>query len=218
VASSSIDRFNEWLQEQKESIPIKLYFAWMIAKHRFNLIFASNKLMALQFRVWIEHNLPADSPLRKWIMELPDQALQELTKSAANYCANLNIQLTWLLGKELEVAPAIKESIKLILLEFLEGCFKAVHHKEEINIFSVYCLLTAPDKYGQRIDLRRSVFKQVSALGLCEPIPAYDLIMSSELERQSIAATALREAASKDWDAFSKALSKVLATNEQPST
>jgi hypothetical protein len=93
-----------------------------------------------------------------------------------------------------------------------------VKQKEDIALFSVYQQLISPDQYKRRIDLRRSVFKKVTELGLADPIPPHELIMSSELQRQALAASALRNAASKDWPSFAQALSNVLAANEQPAT
>jgi len=42
-------------------------------------------------------------------------------------------------------------------------------------------------------------------------VPAYELIMASERQRQVLAAKAIREAATKDWDTFAKLLAELLA-------
>jgi hypothetical protein len=213
---SSSDQFREWLRTLSQTIGLNLYFTWFRLKLSFAKIFGQKKSRALQFRAWIDGSFTTAPELKTWVMELPDPALQALTEGAVRYCANLNIELTWLFGRDLEVAPAVSETVKMILSEYLEGCLKAVHHKEAIALFAVYYQLTSPALYGRQIDLRRSVFKKVTALGLVEPVPAHELIMSSELQRQALAASALRDAASKDWDSFAQALSNVLAANEQP--
>ncbi len=85
-------------------------------------------------------------------------------------------------------------------------------------MFSLYEQLVNPNLLRKRIDLRRSLFKKVISLGLVEPIPAYDLILSSELQRQEIAAAALRDAAREDWAQFAGALSSLLLTAEEQQT
>lgn len=213
---SSPEQVREWLRTLPQSIGINLYFTWFRFKLAFTKLFGQKKSRALQFRAWVDGKLAGSADLHDWVMGLPDPALLALTDGAVRYCANLNIDLAWLFGRDIDVAPAVRETVRMIISEYLEGCFKAVHHKEAIALFAVYHQLTTPDQYGRQIDLRRSVFKTVTSLGLAEPIPAHELIMSSELQRQALAASALRDAASKDWDAFAQALSNVLAANEQP--
>lgn len=213
---SSPEQFREWVRALPQSIGINLYFTWFRLKLAFTKLFGQKKSRALQFRAWVDGKMASLPELHAWVMGLPDPALIALTDGAVRYCANLNINLTWLFGRDIDVAPAVGETVRTIILEYLEGCFKAVHHKEAISLFAIYHQLTSPDQYGRQVDLRRSVFKAVTALGLAEPIPAHELIMSSELQRQALAASALRDAASKDWDSFAQALSNVLAANEQP--
>lgn len=215
---SSPEKVSQWLRSLPQTIGLNLYFTWFKIRLRFTSMVDRKKARALQFRAWVDRELANSRDLHAWILELPDSALHALTDGAERYCANLNIQLTWLFGPDLDVAPNVRETVKLILSEYLAGCFKAVNYREAINLYSVYHQLTAPDQYKRWIDLRRSVFKKITALGLTEPVPAHDLIMSSELQRQELAAAALRDAASRDWDAFAQALSNVLAANEQPAT
>ena len=213
---SSPEQFKEWLQTVPQSIGIHLYFVWFRLKTGFTKLFGQKRSKALQFRAWVDSKLAQSAELHAWLIELPDPALLALTDGAVRYCASLNVDLSWVFSRDIDVAPAVSETVTLIISEYLEGCFKAVRHKDSLALFSVYHQLTSPDQYGRQIDLRRSVFKQVTALGLAEPIPAHELIMSSELQRQSLAAAALRDAASKDWDSFAQALSNVLAADEQP--
>lgn len=217
-AATSPERVREWLRSVCQAIGLNLYFGWLKMKFRFASIFEHKKARALKFRAWADRELSNNPDLHAWILELPDSALHALTDGAQQYCANLNIELSWLFGRDLDVAPDVRETVKLILAEYLAGCFREVNHKEAINLYSVYHKLTTPDQYKRWIDLRRAVFKQITALGLTQPVPAHDLIMSSELQRQELAAAALRDAASRDWNAFAQALSNVLAANEQLAT
>jgi hypothetical protein len=174
-------------------------------------------LRASKFREWVERELTDFPEIHSWIINMPDPPLKALSNSTSNYCTSLNIDIYWLFGCDLDVAPGVRESVKKIVSEYLSGCLNAVNHKEAIMLFSIYHQLISPKQLRHKIDLRRSVFKKITALGLSEPIPPHELIMSSEMQRQELAASALRAAASKDWEAFSEALSNVLAENGQAS-
>jgi hypothetical protein len=201
-----------------QDIGLNLYFAWFNLKLKFDALFGQQKFRALKFRAWIENELIHQENLQTWLLSLSDSAFQAITDSSARHCKDLNISLDWLFGQDLKVAPEVGATIKLIIIEYLDGCFTAVHGQESIALFSLYEQLINPNRLRQKIDLRRTIFKKVISLGLVEPIPAYDLIMSSELQRQKIAAAALRDAAKKDWTQFAQALSSILLTTDDQQT
>ncbi|MEB3318582.1 MAG: hypothetical protein VKO39_10655 [Cyanobacteriota bacterium] len=201
-----------------QDIGLNLYFAWFNLKLKFDALFGQQKFRALKFRAWIENELIHQENLQTWLLSLSDSAFQAITDGAARHCKDLNISIDWLFGQDLKVAPDVGATIKLIIIEYLDGCFTAVHGQESIALFSLYEQLIDPNRLRQKIDLRRTIFKKIISLGLVEPIPAYDLIMSSELQRQKIAAAALRDAAKKDWAQFAQALSSILLTTEDQQT
>jgi hypothetical protein len=210
----SRDAFSEIIQ----STSIRLYFTFIKYKFYFNSVFNKRKITASQFRSWTDRELADHPDLHAWTQSLPLSAFEALTEDASRHCKNLNIKITWLFSADIDVAPGLKQTIKTILVSYLSGCYKAVLDKDSVSNFAVYHRLVDSQKLNRSIDLRRSVFKQITALGLIDPIPVYDLIMSTELERQELAASALRQAASNDWDSFVKALSVVLTQHDQPPT
>jgi hypothetical protein len=212
------DSLEQRLKSIFQDIGLNLYFAWFNVKLKLDALFGKQKFRALKFRAWIENELTQQENLQTWLLTLSDSAFQAITDSSARHCKDLNISLDWLFGKDLRVAPEVGATIKLIIIEYLEGCFTAVNGKESIALFSLYEQLVNPKRLRQKIDLRRTLFKKVISLGLVEPIPAYDLIMSSELQRQEIAAAALRDAAKKDWAQFAGALSSILLPTDEKQT
>ena len=212
------DSVEQRLKSIYQDIGLNLYFAWFNLKLKLDALFGKQKFRALKFRAWVENELIHQETLQTWLLSLSDSAFQAITDSTARHCKDLNISLDWLFGKDLKVAPEVGSTIKMIIIEYLEGCCKAVQGQETIALFSLYEQLINPNRLRQKIDLRRTLFKKVISLGLVEPIPAYDLIMSSELQRQEIAAAALRDAAKKDWAQFAGALSSILLTPDEQQT
>lgn len=215
IFSVNIFKSRDALSGFLQSIGIRLYFTFLKYKFYLTSVFNQKRFTASQFRSWSERELTDHPDLQAWIQSLPLSALEALTEEASHYCTSLNIQLTWLFGGDLAVVPELNDTLKNIVISYLSGCHKAVIEKESVSIFAIYQKLVDPHKLNRSIDLRRSIFKHITALGLIDPIPAYDLIMSSELQRQELAASALRQAASKDWDSFVRALSSVLTQHEQ---
>ena len=214
----SFEKFKELVQSRIQDLAISIYFAWIKLSMKYELLFGGKKRRAQQLRDWVKKELTDKVVLYSWLSQLPDPAFQAVSEGASRYLRDFNISLVWLYSHEMNVAPEIFVTVKSLISEYLNSCFIAVNNRESITLFSVYQGLVDPSRYKQKIDLRRSVFKKVVSLGLVDPVPAYDLIMSSEHQRQEIAAAALRNAATKDWHQFAQALSSVLLQDYQPIT
>jgi hypothetical protein len=126
------------------------------------------------------------------------------------FCADLNIQLSWLVERHIDAAPPLRQATRTIVVDYLEVCWQAIRHQSGISLFSKYHKLVANPADNRYRDARRALFTRLTALGLAEPLPTYELIMASELQRQTLAADAIRAAAAKDWDAFAKTFAEQL--------
>lgn len=217
-AVTSFEKFKELVQSRTQDLAISIYFAWIKLSMKYESLVGGKKRRAQQLRDWVKKELSDKVELYSWLSQLPDPSFQAISEGASRYLRDFNISLVWLYSHEMNVAPEISVTVKSLVSEYLNSCFVAVINKESISLFSIYQDLVNPSRYKQKIDLRRSVFKKIISLGLVEPVPAYDLIMSSEYQRQEIAAAALRNAASKDWNQFAQALSSVLLQDYQPVT
>ncbi len=169
------------------------------------------------FRAWVESDLGGHPDLQAWLLSLSDSGLKALNGRLEKYTADLKIELSWLTEHHIDVAPAVREAAKTVVAAYLDGCRCAFRQRTEIALFSQYHQLVADPADSRHIELRRKLFNRLTALGLIRPLPANELIMASELERQTLAANAIREAAAKDWDTFAKLFIELLAGGaEQP--
>jgi hypothetical protein len=170
---------------------------------------------SVKFRAWAASDLGENPPLQAWLASLPEAGFQALTQRVVKFCADLNIQLSWLVERHVDVAPPLRLATKTIVADYLEVCWQAIRHQGDISLFGKYHKLVANPADARYRDLRRQVFTRLTALGLAEPLPTYELIMASELQRQVLAADAIREAAAKDWDAFAKIFAELLESGEE---
>jgi hypothetical protein len=214
-AATSFQRSKELARSLTNDFALSIYFGWIKLRMTYDSLVGRKKLRAHQLREWAKKELAHKDELHSWLSQLPDSGFEAVSEGVSRHCRDFNISLEWLFSREMNVAPEISGTVKSLVSEYLNSCFIAVNHKEAISLFSVYQDLVDSSRLKQTIELRRSVFKKVISLGLVDPVPAYDLIMSSELERQHIAAAALRNAATKDWNQFAQALSIVLLQNQQ---
>jgi hypothetical protein len=205
----------EQIKQQIVGLPGRLLAgfrtAWKWVKHRATASARKKRALPDGFRAWAATELGDKPDLQAWLLSLPEPGFRALTEGTVRYCADLKIELSWLTERHTDVAPPVREATSVIVTDYLEGCWRAVCHKNAIALFGLYRKLVAEPADSRHIDLRRQTFNRVTALGLAAPVPAYELIMASERQRQSLAAKAIREAAAADWDAFAQAFAELLA-------
>jgi len=210
----------EQIKQQIGDLPGRLLAgvraAWGWIKHRATASARKKRALPDGFRAWVASELGEKPALQAWLLSLPEPGFQALTQGTVRYCADLKIELSWLAERHTDVAPPVRGAVSAIVADYLEGCWRAVCHKQAIALFGLYRQLVAEPVDSRHIDLRRQVFNRVTALGLAATVPAYELIMASERQRQALAAKAIREAAAKDWDAFAQMFAELLAGGGEP--
>lgn len=164
----------------------------------------------LPFRAWVETDLADHPGLQGWLLALPEAGLRPLTQRVAGVCADLNIQLVWLTEQHLDVAPPVRLTVRRVVVDYLELCHHAFQQRRDLALFDQYYKLVANPGDNRYLDLRRKYFNRLTALGLAQPLPPYELVMASELERQTLAANAIRAAAAQDWNACAQVLADLL--------
>jgi len=213
----------EQIKQQILALPRRLWAAcWTAlgrAKQKIGEPFRKQHALPVKFRAWAASDLGGNPALQAWLLSLPEPGFQALTQGTARYCTDLKIELSWLAERHIDVAPPVRQATRAIVTDYLQGCWQAVCHKNDIALFSLYHQLVANPADSRHIDLRRRLFTRLTVLGMAGPVPAYELIMASERQRQTLAAKAIREAAAKDWNAFAKVLAELLAGGgEDPPT
>ena len=170
-----------------------------------------------KFRAWVESSMDENPELRAWLLDLSHEGFAALTQRVVAFCADLNIQLSWLVERHVDVAPALQKAVRTIVVDYLSVCREAMRHQDQIALFREYHKLVANPADSRHRDLRRRLFTRLTSDGLAEELPYYELIMASETQRQALVAKAIRGVADKDWQAFAKIFQEVLEAPEDPS-
>ena len=166
--------------------------------------------LSLEFRAWVDTNLQENPELRTWVLGLSDEGFAALTQRLAAFCADMNIQLEWLTGRHIEVAPAARLAVNAVVVDYLKLCRKALSHQTDVALFASYHKIVVNPSDARYRDARRSLFTRLIAENLAQPLPAYEMIMASETQRQELAVKAIRDAAAKDWTVFARVLGESL--------
>ena len=166
--------------------------------------------LSLEFRAWVDINLQENPELRTWVLGLSDEGFAALTQRLAAFCADMNIQLEWLTGRHIEVAPAARLAVNAVVVDYLKLCRKALSHQTDVALFASYHKIVVNPSDARYRDARRSLVTRLIAENLAQPLPAYEMIMASETQRQELAVKAIRDAAAKDWTVFARVLGESL--------
>jgi len=205
----------EQIKQQLLALPGALWAAFRTAlgRARRAILEPFRKHLALpaKFRAWVADDLGGDPALQAWLLSLPEPAFRALTQGAVRYCADLKIELSWLAERHVDVAPPVRQAAQAIVADYLHGCWRAVRHKNDIILFGLYRQLVARPADSRHADLRRRLFNRLTTLDLAGAVPAHELIMATERQRQALVAKAIREAAAKDWEGLAKILAELLA-------
>ncbi len=161
-----------------------------------------------EFRGWLEQNLGEEPELKAWIEGLSDDGLGALTVRVAGFAADLNIRMEWLLDNSVEISPRLKSTCQSILINYLKVCQQGIAGQSDITIFDTYNKLVTLNADSRFMALRQMVFARLTREGRVESIPAYEMIMASELQRQELASTAIKGYAAHHWDEFVRILAE----------
>jgi len=168
--------------------------------------------VSLEFRAWVDTNLQGNPELRTWVLGLPDEGFAALTQRLAAFCADMNIQLEWLTGRHIDVAPAARLAANTVVVDYLNLCRQTLIHQKDVALFATYHKIVANPSDARHRDIRRRLFTRLIAENLAQPLPAYEMIMASETQRQELAVKSIREAAAKDWTVFTRVMGEALET------
>lgn len=154
------------------------------------------------FRRWIEENLANEPELKTWLTSLSEEGFGALTLRVAGFTTDLNIRMEWMTENAVDISPRLKSTCKSVVVNYLKVCRQGILEQADITVFDTYNKLVTLNADSRFLELRRLVFARLTREGLVEAIPAYEMIMASELQRQEMASVAIKEYASSHWNDF----------------
>ncbi len=83
-------------------------------------------------KVWAEASLGNERQLQTWLLALPSEGLQALGEKIAEFCNEMNVDLTWLTDTETDtgVNPVAKQAAEEMVIDYCKICLKAVQNQQ----------------------------------------------------------------------------------------
>jgi hypothetical protein len=162
------------------------------------------------FAQWAATSLGHEPALQAWIAALPAPALQALVDQVATFCAEMNLNLAWLVEGRLGEEPVLQQAAHEIVVAYCSACWKAVAAQPEVQLFDTYQRLLQDPTNRRHRALSQQLYAQLIEQGLAAAPPPSDLVLASESQRQSYAIEAIQQAAQQNPQAFKATLKAVL--------
>lgn len=170
-------------------------------------------LLIEPFRQWVRTELSHEPELRTWLLELPEFGFELLTSHIAEFCDEMNMDLTWLVERHMDVAAELKEATQAAIIDYCYACKKAVAVQGEAHIFAHYYNLTMNPDDQSGSELQRNLFSELTERGLATTPTPSQLIHASPKETREQAVHSIQEAAAKDWPQFADILRKTVMSD-----
>lgn len=157
------------------------------------VITPSHKKLVPDFKNWIAVNIPKDDPLREWLLSLPEEAIEALTRQLAAFCQDLNLELEWLVNNKLDLET--RQQLEQIVISYCRSCLKAVEIQPQIVTFRNYARFM--DRLGNQKQVTYQLLDTLNQKGLVDAPPP-DLLTGSVNERLAYVRQVIRTAAQRD--------------------
>ncbi len=163
------------------------------------------------FRAWATENV-ADEELKIWLTSLSEEGLKALTEQLANFCADLNLELAWLVEEELEQEPELKQAAQEIVIRYCLACRKAVQIQDELNIFKTFQDIVNNLSRKENQVVSQKLLTELHQQDLV-PTATPELLLASNKQRREYVSQTIRQAANTDRQKFNAILQQVVNHN-----
>lgn len=165
------------------------------------------------FKNWAAKKLGSeDKILKEWLTTMPAPGLKALTHKLADFCAELNLDLRWLVSEQIELDPKLKQTMHEVVVSYCWGCWKAVQVQPEIEIFRTFIAVTEdPAGKGQQ-DISQKLLSELRKHNLA-PEPNPDWFLASEKQRRDYLSQLIWQAAELDRTKFYTIFQEIIMVN-----
>ena len=91
---------------------------------RARMLGGKNKDLPKKFQAWAEKNMTTakEKGMKSWISDLSPDEAKVFTEQVAAYCADMNMDLAWLVDEKLDKDPALEKATKNIVTSYCMAC------------------------------------------------------------------------------------------------
>jgi hypothetical protein len=163
----------------------------------------------LSERRQVRRNPPEDAAaFSEWLASLPAEQLELFTQRIADVVAAWGIDLAWVVGQELNRAPAVQHAVEESVLLHCMAYWHASRAQDDIRAFATYRAWQRDLCSDRQKTVNQRLYARLIEKGLLTA-PAPDVLLASEDRRRDFVVQALRQASEADVAAFSSTLQEI---------
>jgi hypothetical protein len=176
--------------------------------------------LAQGFRTWMlksclserkqkRQNPPEEAAaFSEWLASLAAEHLELFTQRIADVVAAWGIDLAWVVGQELNRAPALQHVVEESVLLHCLAYWHASRAQNDIRAFATYRAWQRDPYSDRQKTVNQRLYARLIEKGLLTA-PAPDVLLASEDRRRDFVVQALRQASEADVAAFSSTLQEI---------
>ena len=90
--------------------------------------------LAKQLQTWAATNITDNDDLKDWFNNLSADGVTALTGQLSLFCSDLNLELDWLFGSELDEDPELKVVAERIVAAYCSACWQAAIAQGDLEV------------------------------------------------------------------------------------
>jgi hypothetical protein len=166
---------------------------------------------ALAERKTLYKDLPKSAQgFTTWLDGLATPETRLLCHQAADFCADFDLELAWLLDGQLDEVAELKQAVEEIVALYGLAHWKATQAQGNIKTFATYRAWQEDPFEEQHRELNQKLFAKLVEKKLV-PAPSPELFMTPEQEREAYVVQTIRQVAEDQREAFNAILEEIVA-------
>ncbi len=167
------------------------------------------KELPKKFQAWAAKMLTEEQGLKDWLTALSPEEAQSFTKQVAAFCADLNLDLSWLVERQLDKDPELEQTASSVVVFYCLSCQQAAQAQGDFKAFDAFqSLLQKPSNKVKRT-LSQKLFAELVKQEMA-PAISPEFFLAPEKERQAYMMESIQKAADADRSKFNDILKQVM--------
>jgi hypothetical protein len=170
-----------------------------------------------RFRTWMNSVAADDTAVKEWLNGLSDEGIQAFTKHLETFCTDMGFELGWLIDHQLEQNPELTQMATAIVLNYCRACQQAALAQEDLEAYKKLKAFEQHPANKRQQAFGEKLFARVIEEGLVVGSVS-DYLGAPPEERSRLMVEAVRKAAEKNPQAFSRVLKETLTATKASGT
>jgi hypothetical protein len=174
--------------------------------------------LAKKFQAWAGSALTTkEKGLKSWIEDLSLEEAKVFAGQVDAFCADMNMDLAWLVDEKLDKDPQLEKAAKSIVISYCVACWEAMQAQNDFKVFTTYQSMIDKPSTKANQALSQKLFTELVKQDMA-PAISPELFVASEKEKQAQVMESIQQAADSNQAKFNTIFKQVLEIVEEDSS